>query len=160
MADPAAPPRPRRLWRVVFAISLALNLAVVGVVAGFALRQGGDGPPRGFDMSFGVIGAALTPDDRRAILRDLRQNTDLRGARRGADITAVADVLNTTPFSPTALKEVMATGKTQRDLVITAAMDAFVARMSEMTDAERATVAERLLETRGKRPGGPRKRDN
>jgi len=63
--------QPRKLWRIVLVISLALNLAVVGVVGGFMVRSSGDkGPPRSFDVGLGPIGRALDREDRRAAVRE------------------------------------------------------------------------------------------
>ena len=71
--------RPGRLWKIVLVVSLALNLAVAGLVIGAAIKgRFGDGPPRSFDLGAGPISRALEPEERRQIMRDLRQDRALR----------------------------------------------------------------------------------
>jgi len=85
--------QPRKLWRIVLVTSLALNLAVVGVIGGLALRSSGDkGPPRNFDVGLGSIGRALSQEDRRAIGSALRNAPGSRASGR-AENEAMLDSL-------------------------------------------------------------------
>lgn len=155
MADQNSP-KPRRLWRVVFAVSLALNVAVVGLVVGVGMRDKvGGQSPRGFDLALGPIGQALRPEDRRAIGQALRKNPTLRNGGRAAmqdHLDAFTEALSAQPFSEAALTEVME-GATGRVLAIQdAARTALVARVAQMTDAERLALAERVSDIRDRRP--------
>ena len=67
--------KPHRLWRIVLVVSLALNVAVIGGVAGLAISgRAADGPPQRFMFDFGPLGRVLDPADRRAIGNALRRN--------------------------------------------------------------------------------------
>lgn len=155
MAD-TAPAKPRRLWRVVLALSLAMNLAVVGVVVGFGAREKGRGmSPRGFDMALGPIGRALDHDDRRAIGESLRRNPALRGGGRAQareTVNSLVAVLRATPFVEDDLAAVVASVNERSDQVQNAARAALVQRITEMTDVERTALADRISNMRG-RPG-------
>ncbi len=153
MADPTVP-RQRPIWRIVLVLSLALNLAVVGLVAGFALRDGKNGPPRGVELSLGPIGQALTPDDRQAIMRSLRDNREVRaprgdGARGGIEVVLV--VLNTEPFDPDAFLESLKQPDTRQAKLREALREALTLRVTEMSPAERAAFRDRLQDIDGKR---------
>lgn len=144
--------KPRRLWRVVFALSLALNVAVIGIVVGLGVReQGRDKSPRGFDFSLGPIGRALEQDDRRAIGDMLRSDPTLRGNGRAQSreiVDNIVEVLRRTPFSEDELAGVIATANSRADRIQIAARAALVQRISDMTDAQRAAFADRISEKR------------
>ena len=72
-----------RVARIVLVVSLALNLLVVGIVAGFAfgpMRDRGH-PPRIEPGGLTYI-RALDPADRRAIGQAIRENRERSGPRR------------------------------------------------------------------------------
>lgn len=157
MADPAAPPRPRRLWRVLLVVSLALNLAIAGLVVGALVRNDGKPPTRsGAALSLGPIGSALSGSDRRAILREVHRDGGLQSLRPGREVDAVIAAVTAQPFDPAALDAALAEGKARRDAVVAAATRALILRVTDMTDQERADFAQRISENRKKR----RKRDS
>ncbi len=152
MADPATP-RPRRFWRILLVVSLALNIAVVGIVAGFALRGGKEGPPRGMEFSLGPIGQALQPDDRRAIASELRKNRDLRPKRGGYRLVGLPEMvaaLQADPFDPAVFADALQIPETRQVKIRDAVRAAVVSQISQMTDAEREAFATRLQDA-GKR---------
>jgi hypothetical protein len=74
-----------RALRIALAVSVALNLAVVGLFAGMALHHGGFGPDRDGvrDLGFGPFTEALSREDRAALRQAfLAKAPDLRQARR------------------------------------------------------------------------------
>ncbi len=106
--DKTPPVRPRRLWRIVLVASLALNLAVGGIVAGSVVSgRLGKGPPRSFDLGLGPIARALEPQERRAIGRNLRQNRALRDLDLRGRVDEVIALLRAEPFDPQALEALM-----------------------------------------------------
>jgi len=153
-----APP-PRRWIKPVLFVSLALNLAVIGLVAGALLRH--DGPPRASAgaPSFAAFGQpymkALPREDRRAILSSLR---DARGdalpdrAARRALFTDVLNALEAQPFDRSALEQAVAR---QAEISVTVqrrVQIAWLARVSTMSDAERLAYAARVKEVVARGP--------
>lgn len=146
MVDPAAT-RLRRVWRIILVLSLALNIAIVGMVAGFVLRNGKAGPPRGFDLSLGPIGQALDRKDRRAISNALRRHPELRPQRRGqvfAGMDALINAVEAQPFDPDAVRAALQIPLARLQAVQNVAQDALIEQIEEMSDAQRAAFAERL----------------
>lgn len=108
-----APPGPSRGWRVVLAVSLALNLGVAGIIGGMILHGG---PGRHGDMvrelGFGPFTEAMRPEDRAALrARFLQKAPDLRAERQEmqADAGALLAALRATPFDAAALEQAMQT---------------------------------------------------
>lgn len=148
MADPAIAPRPSRLWRIILAVSLAINLAIAGLVIGFVLRDERAGPPRGFDATLGPIGSALSREDRRSVLRDIRQSAGSQRRGFDQDLDAIVAAVTARPFDPDALNAALAQGNARRDALLDAARTALVSRVSEMSEEDRAAFAERIVENR------------
>lgn len=140
----------RRAWRYVLVVSLALNVAIVGMVAGVMLRDRAFGhAPRGYEMSLGPLGQALSPNDRRAIGRALRNDPNLRPFEKDSLRRNVQDfvmALKAQPYSEADLRAVIDQTRSRVGGVEAAATSALVARISEMTGAERNAFADRLAE--------------
>lgn len=137
MSDPQTPiPTPpsatSRGVKIALALSVALNLAVAGLVVGARM---GDGPHRGMprDMSFGPFSEALDSDDRRAIRKALMERLgefrEQRAAAR-AEFETLLTALRADPFDPEALKS---------------ALDALEARNAERLDLGRSLIETRLI---------------
>lgn len=141
------PARPRRLWRIVLVISLALNLAVVGVVAGSVVSgRFGDGPPRSFDLGLGAMSRALAPQERREIGRNLRQNRVLRDVDLRGRVDDIVAALQQDPFDEAALRVLLAEQAARVSEVQGKAQDAFVAVVLDMSPERRAIFANELRE--------------
>jgi len=156
MADPVE--KPRRLWRIVLVCSLALNLAVAGVVIGAASSgRIGDGPPRSFDLGVGPMVRALMPQEQRQIRRTLRdsqtlRSVDLRGSMRGIEAALVAD-----PFVPEVLRTALSEQRNKLISVQSEAQEALISAVTDMTPERRAAFAAAVVEEMAKaRPRGPR----
>lgn len=108
---PAAPPAaqtPRGI-KIALAVSVAINLAVVGLIGGLALHDGSGwhGDKRGRDMGFGPFDTVFSPEDRTA-LRDkvaLRVG-DFKASRRQlqGDMTTILTALRAEPYDGAAVK--------------------------------------------------------
>lgn len=135
-----------RALRALLVVSLALNIAVIGLVAGFALRKDRMGPPRAIELAFGPIGGALSQEDRHAIVNNMRENRDLRppGRADGGDLAALVDALKAVPFDPIAFAAAMDGVTARKEALKAAAQNAFIKRVTAMPDAERLAFAERL----------------
>lgn len=145
----AAARRPAPLWmRALLLVSLALNLLVVGIVAGaVASRRAPDGiaPPR--DPASTLYLRAMPGAHRDAFDAELRRaagpfRVDREALR--AELAATLAVLRADPFEPAAFAERIAAqrrGLAER----TAAGDRLiVARIAAMTPDERQAYADRL----------------
>ncbi|ROT95869.1 periplasmic heavy metal sensor [Histidinibacterium lentulum] len=149
-----------RRVRVLLVLSLALNLAVAGVVIGAVVRDGPRGGGPRIDMTLGPLGRALSPEDRRAVVRDLRQSGALGGMDRTARRQALEEtvaLLRAEPFEPEALARGFAAQRERGGRLLEAGHGALVARIAAMTPQERAALADRLeAETRQGPTGGAR----
>lgn len=137
---------PSRIWRIVLVLSLALNLAVVGLVVGVGLRAAGGKPPRSVEFGFGVIGQALTQEQRREIGRSLRADPSVRRAGRPnrVMVEALIEVLRAPVVDEAQLTAALDGASRRAETLQTAARTAFVAQVLAMSDAERLALAERL----------------
>lgn len=163
---PSSGRRSPRWVKIALAVSLALNLAVAGIVAGIALR-GDEGRPRPMavrDLSFGPFTDALTRDQRRAMLRSFAEDgPGLRETRAQmrSDFNAVLDSLRATPFDPAAFRTAMDGQSARIAARAEAGRNAFVSLVLEMSDADRAAFVARLedsvkrREEKRDRPPGP-----
>ena len=148
------PPAPmRRSMRYVLIASLAVNLLVLGLVAGAVIR-GPDGfrAPRGVDLALGPIVAALAPEDRDAIRAELRQREalQLRPRRdRDALIAALLLALRAEPFDPAATQAALNVPRDRALAVQQAVQQSLLARITAMTPAGRLAFADRLSDAMG-----------
>lgn len=151
-----------RPWlRIVLFASLALNLAVLGIVAGAFARFGPamDRLPRA-DRIAGIYTHALTVEDRHRIGRELlRDHRDALPTRQAmsAEYQAMVTVLRSQPFdadtAAAILRRQLDFGQTRAEL----GHALLLQRLTEMSDAERADYADRLeqaLQTRFRKGRG------
>jgi uncharacterized membrane protein len=139
-----------RFWRVVLVVSLCLNLAVAGIVAGLGIRDRVWGkPPRGIELAMGPLGAALERDDRHAIIQALRANPDL--PRPGRDqlhrsLDALGVLLRAETVDEAQLRTVLDMPSNQLAELRAATRDALIARILAMTPDARIALADRLAQ--------------
>lgn len=154
--------RPRmRLWlRIVLFVSLALNLAIVGLVVGAISKGPRDHhrPPR-LDQASGPLTYALSREDRRALggkLREAYRDGHPTREKMRAQFDAMLQALRRVPFDPAPLAASLEQQRTvalERQLI---GQTLLLEKLTQMSDAERAEFAERLeeaLEHRGGREG-------
>ena len=155
MAEPTArsPAPVGRVTRIILILSLALNLAIAGLIAGSFLRD--DGPARSarFALELGPIASALAPDDRRAILRALRDRRDLRPLRgRSAELQSILGVLRAETLDPAALEAALTAPMRRISDVQQVVTDTLSERIQGMSADERAAFADRLEEAMARAP--------
>lgn len=138
----------RRGWlKLVFGLSLALNLLVVGAVAGAAWRHGGpdkraggpSGPPSGLMML-----RALDRDDFRAVLSAARAQEPAPELDRAAYQAQLAAVLRAEDLDLAALDRLLALQQTQAGARLEALSEAWRTHVSAMPADARADYAARL----------------
>lgn len=142
-----------RPWlKAVLFVSLALNIAVAGIVVGAALKFGprdGHRPPRQ-DMIVGPYTHALSREDKIRIGKQLRKEyRDQEGtsrAARAAEFQEVLGALRATPYDAARVEAILMrqlrAGADRQELGQRLLLD----HLSRMTDTERAAYADRLEE--------------
>ena len=147
-----------RILRVVLVISLALNLLVLGVMAGGVMK--GVQTHRGGQTSdIRALWLAL-PDEARREARqaegprnpehraEQREERRARAAARQAEMLAL---LRAPAFDAQAFSTLLQADHNERSERIAQAHEAFVVRISALDAAERAAMADRLQEGNGRR---------
>lgn len=155
------PPLPsRRGLKIALAVSVALNLAVVGVVAGAVLRGGPMRDQMVRDLSFGPFAEALTDSDRKALRRAFFDRSpglrDLRATMQ-RDMEGVLTALRAQPFDAAALRTALAAQADRLSGQMKLGQDLLAERIDAMTEAERLAFADRLETSmrRGPHDGRP-----
>ena len=145
---------PSRIWRIVLIVSLALNVAVIGIVGGALMRDKvGGRPPSGVEFGAGPLGRALSQEDRREIGISIRDRLGERGGERFSPrqtIREVRDILREEELDVPRLEELLGQTVRRASDVQAAAQAALVERISQMSYEERLEYADRL------RSKGPR----
>lgn len=148
-ADPSAPaPRGASGMKWLLAASLAVNLAVAGLVIGAAMHggfPGRGGMPR--DMHFGPFSDALAAGDRDALARTLFERApDMREMRRfmRQDLDLIIAVLAQEPFDPAALDTALTAQARRVTDALSLSQQALKDLLVAMTPQERQAFAERL----------------
>lgn len=135
--------------RIALAVSVALNLAVAGVVAGAVLNHRGEGGrmDMGRELGFGPFSEALSRDDRRALREAfLAKAPELRETRRqrGQDAQALLGALRADPFAPDALSAIMDSQQRRMENQLQLGQDLLREFLINMPPRERAAFADRL----------------
>ncbi|WP_377507464.1 periplasmic heavy metal sensor [Octadecabacter sp. R77987] len=161
MASDNLPPRNAigRKTRIVLVISLALNLLVVGVVAGGLLSgRGGDG--RRVDLSLGPYARALDPSDVSAIRTEMRgRGPDLRRDRRAMieDTRNFVAALRADPYDAETAAEILSRQRGRVAQFQALGQELVLDRIARMSVEGRAAFADRLEQEMGRNGGA---RDN
>lgn len=155
-ANPTPPTRsPGRGLRIALVLSLAVNLLILGAVAGMLWRHAGPdglrmrGAPPGLGSYALPYVQALPVQDRRALHDALREGEAGRRQSRAARRAAYADVLSALraePFDADVLRAALAR---QRDTVMTVqdrAQALWLDRVRMMDAPARAAFADRIEE--------------
>lgn len=157
---PAAPARSGRGLRIALGLSLAVNLLILGLVAGAALHGPPDRSKMERDLNFGPFAEALRPEDRRALRREILQRApELRESRdrMRLDLAGLLEALRADPFDPVRLEAVM--NAQQERLAGQIALGANVIRdyLTGLDAAERRAFADRLEHSLNRGPDEPKK---
>lgn len=164
--DRPPPRRPGRWLRVALVVSLALNLLMVGLGIGRALRPDLLGPAAVVlrDLSFGPFTEALGPADRAALREAFAERAPtLREAwhiHRGEQAALVA-ALRAEPFAAEAVAALLEGQHRRLGAMADDARAVLVARIAAMSADERVAYADRLEAAfaRGLRRPRPRGED-
>lgn len=147
---PLASGKPPFRWgRALLFVSLALNLAVLGVVGGAALGRFGPQRPEiaARDVGFGLFTEALDEQDRKALRRAYGQaKPDIRDDRRQMreDLQRVLELLRQEPFDAAALRANLEAGAARMAERQALGQTIILDHLEKMPAAERAAFADRL----------------
>lgn len=147
-------PKPRRVavWvKGVLAVSLAVNLLIVGLVAGFFLSTGPGGDDRSralTTLGLGPFAVALTREDREALLARIDREAQ-RGARReiGGAMRDLGAILRSEPFDRDAASAVLRQTRGAAERLQAQGHDALLDQLQAMTPEARRALSERLQRT-------------
>ncbi len=151
-----------RGMKILFGLSLALNLAVIGIVAGSFLRPEGAGHRLSKSPGMSAFGApyvlALPKEDRRAVFQILRKAPREEVPNRQMRREMFRDVLvslRATPFDADALESAVSRQAESSVSVQSRAQRAWLDVVEAMTDAERADYAAKVEDLLSR---GPKRR--
>ena len=155
VAPPPAPQAVGSRWlKPALIASVALNLAVAGLVLGAWL---GDGPRHGMprDMSFGPFSEAFSDQDRRALRKGLMAragefSTSREAAR--AEFETLLSALRADPFDPAAMTSALAAIETRNAERLQLGRSLIETRLIEMSPEDRKAFADRLERGMKRRP--------
>lgn len=160
--QPKGPLGSQGRWvRIALAVSLAINLAVAGIIAGAMLRDGGpmQNKMMSGDLGFGPFTEALSKEDRielrGAFLAAAPEMRDTRRAMR-ADFSDLLAQLRAVPFDPAALRTSFARQNTRNSDRLQLGQRLIFDLLVGMDDASRKAFAGRLEENLAR---GPKRHD-
>ncbi len=149
----ASKPTRSPLWmRILLLASLAVNLLIVGVVVGTVTSSPGD-PERGErlrgarDLAPPPFVLAIEREDRRALLRSLREATDSEGRDRAqvrADLQSILEALRSDSFEPDAVRSLLGAERSRSRTRQEAGEDLLVDYLTALSPEERRAYADRL----------------
>lgn len=145
-----------RGFKILLALSLAVNMAVLGVVAGSALKMRHDGgrPAATRDMAFGPFAEALSRDQRRALFKGMAERgSNLRAAREEfrSDVAALAASLRRSPFDAEEFRSLLMRQGARVEARADEGREALADLLATMPEAERIEFADRLERAMEKR---------
>ncbi|NJM82957.1 MAG: periplasmic heavy metal sensor [Tabrizicola sp.] len=146
--DASQPQTKTATWiKVLLALSLAVNLAVIGVVAGAVLKNGPRGASGPRDIGIGMLSEALSREDRRALRAEfLARAPDLKDQRQAAkaEFAALLSALRMAPLDPRQLETALTAIEKRNATRLALGRDVLLARLVGMTEADRTAFADRL----------------
>lgn len=163
--QPKAPKAGMRGWvKALLAVSLAVNLLVVGLIVGVGANRYRDGdrrhPPGNELMEFGPFTRALPPASRGRIKTAFRERVpELRASRAEMrkSFTALDQALRAVPYDQAAVVAALDIQKSQIDGHIRLMRVLFLEEVAAMSDGERVELADNLKRAvrRGPPKGAP-----
>ena len=138
--------KPRNLWKILFGISLALNLLIVGAIGGAILRVG-KGPMAKHHASGFLYMRALNFEDKKALRKEIFRNKNsrkiIREKEHSSYISAVK-ILKKDPFDRKAFEDLLDEQTKHSKSRQSSARVALVTQITGMTKEERLIYSERL----------------
>ena len=138
--------KPRNLWKILFGISLALNLLIVGALGGAMLRLG-KGPVVKHHASGYLYMRALNFEDKKALREKLFKNKDSRKigrAKEHSSYSFAVKILRKHPFDRKAFEDLLDAQTKYSKSRPSSARVALVTQIEDMTKEERLIYSQHL----------------
>ena len=138
--------KPRNLWKILFGISLALNLLVVGALGGAMLRVG-KGPVVKHRASGNLYMRALNFEDKKALRKQLFKNKDSRKiirAKEHSSYSSAVKILRKYPFDRKAFEDLLDQQTKYSKSRPSSARVVLITQIENMTKEERLIYSKRL----------------
>ena len=145
MADPTDF-KQRNLWKILFGISLAINLLIIGALGG-ALSRAGKGPMVKHRTSGFLYMRALNFEDKKVLRKKLFRNKDSRKiirAKEHSSYSSAVKILKKDPFDRKAFENLLDEQTRYSKSELGSARAALVAQIANMTKEERLIYSQRL----------------
>ena len=151
-----------RLQRGILVVSLALNLLVVGVVAGAFIKGGGPDGPHRIDLTVGPLTRAMEGERRDAVRDALRESGAFQRRDRSEirqDMQVLLATLRADVFDEAEFRDALARQRARLQSGQDAVLDAITTQIEDMGPEERAAFADRLEAQARRGPAARRHND-
>jgi len=138
--------KPRNLWKILFGISLALNLLIVGALGGAMLRVG-KGPVVKHRASGNLYMRALNFEDKKALRKELFKNKDspkVIRAKEHSSYSSAVKILRKYPFDRKAFEDLLDQQTKYSKSRPSLARAVLITQIENMTKKERLIYSKRL----------------
>ena len=138
--------KPRNLWKILFGISLALNLLIVGALGGTMLRVGKE-PVAKHRASGYLYMQALNFEDKKALRKELFKNKDSRKvirAKEHSSYSSAVKILRRYPFDREAFEDLLDQQTKYSKSRPSSARAVLITQIENMTKEERLIYSKRL----------------
>ena len=138
--------KPRNLWKILFGISLALNLLIVGALGGAMLRVG-KGPVVKHRASGNLYMRALNFEDKKALRKEVFKNKDSRKvirAKEHSSYSSAVKILRKYPFDRKAFEDLLDQQTKYSKSRPSSARTVLITQIENMTKEERLIYSKRL----------------
>ena len=138
--------KPRNLWKILFGISLALNLLIVGALGGAMLRVG-KGPVVKHRASGNLYMRALNFEDKKALRKELFKNKDspkVIRAKEHSSYSSAVKILRKYPFDRKAFEDLLDQQTKYSKSRPSSARVVLITQIENMTKEERLIYSKRL----------------
>ena len=138
--------KPRKLWKILFGISLALNLLIVGALGGAMLRVG-KGPVVKHRASGNLYMRALNFEDKKALRKELFKNKDspkVIRAKEHSSYSSAVKILRKYPFDRKAFEDLLDQQTKYSKSRPSLARAVLITKIENMTKKERLIYSKRL----------------
>lgn len=152
--------KPKNWQRILLVASLALNLIIIGIVAGAFMGGGPSKSGQRFDLTAGPLTRAMDSENRDAVRDALRESGVFRPQNRSgmrADMQALVATLRADVFDADQFQEVLSRQRNRLQEGQQTVLRVVSDQIEGMTSDERAAFADRLEEQL--RRGPPQRRD-